>query len=113
MPVSRKPYYETMYILRPDLGDEQTQQAIEKYKNILSELGGEEIQILNRGRRRLAYPIRKFSDGIYVQVNYYGRNDTVAAFERAMRLSEDVIRFLTIAQRPPQKKEAATAATAE
>ncbi|MEN9233665.1 MAG: 30S ribosomal protein S6 [Gloeomargarita sp. DG02_4_bins_56] len=101
MAVAPKPFYETMYILRPDLGDELTQQAIEKFKTTLSELGGEEIQVLNRGRRRLAYPIQKFSDGIYIQLNYFGNSNTVAAFERAMRLSEDVIRYLTIAQTPP------------
>lgn len=102
MTVAQKPFYETMYILRPDLGDELTQQAIEKFKTALSDLGGEEIQVLNRGRRRLAYPIQKFSDGIYIQLNYYGTSTTVATFERAMRLSEDVIRYLTIAQAPPE-----------
>ncbi len=107
MTVAPKPFYETMYILRPDLGDELTQQAIEKFKTTLSEVGGEQIQVLNRGRRRLAYPIQKFSDGIYVQLNYYGNSGTVAAFERAMRLSEEVIRFLTIAQTPPQPAPAA------
>jgi len=115
MPVAAKPYYETMYILRPDLGDELTQQTIEKFKNILGELGGEHIQVLNRGRRRLAYPIRKCSDGIYVQLNYYGNRNTVAAFERAMRLSEEVIRFLTITQTPPTPPaaEPLTVATSE
>lgn len=112
MAVAPKPFYETMYILRPDLGDELTQQAIEKFKTTLSESGGESIQVINRGRRRLAYPIRKFSDGIYVQLNYYGNSATVATFERAMRLSEDVIRYLTIAQAPPEP-EPTTAATPE
>ncbi|APB34371.1 30S ribosomal protein S6 [Gloeomargarita lithophora Alchichica-D10] len=102
MTVALKPFYETMYILRPDLGEELTQQAIEKFKTTLGDLGGEEIQVLNRGRRRLAYPIRKFSDGIYIQLNYYGGSNTVTAFERAMRLSEDVMRYLTIAQEPPE-----------
>ncbi|MEN9215474.1 MAG: 30S ribosomal protein S6 [Gloeomargarita sp. DG_1_6_bins_138] len=38
---------------------------------------------------------------MYIQLNYFGNSNTVAAFERAMRLSEDVIRYLTIAQTPP------------
>lgn len=51
--------YETMFILRPDLGDEQVEQAITKYQNLLKEHGAEDIQIQNRGKRRLAYEIKK------------------------------------------------------
>ena len=53
--------YETMYILRPDLGDEQVEQAITKYQNLLREQGAENIEIQNRGKRRLAYEIQKAS----------------------------------------------------
>ncbi|MHC5723919.1 MAG: 30S ribosomal protein S6, partial [Nostoc sp.] len=44
--------YETMYILRPDLGDEQAEQAITKYQNLLRDQGAEDMQIQNRGKRR-------------------------------------------------------------
>ncbi|CEJ43362.1 30S ribosomal protein S6 [Umezakia ovalisporum] len=88
--------YETIYILRPDLGDEQVEQAITRYKNLLTELGGENIEVQNRGKRRLAYEIKKHRDGIYIQMNYTGKGSAVAPVERAMRLSEEVIRYLTI-----------------
>lgn len=90
--------YETMYILRPDLGDDQVEQAINKYQNLLKEQGAAEIEIQNRGKRRLAYEIKRHRDGIYVQMNYNGPGKAVAPMERAMRLSEEVIRYLTIKQ---------------
>ncbi|MBD2776313.1 30S ribosomal protein S6 [Iningainema tapete] len=90
--------YETMFILRPDLGDEQVEVAIAKYQNIIREQGAENIQIQNRGKRRLAYEINKHRDGIYIQMNYTGAANAIATLERAMRLSEEVIRYLTIKQ---------------
>ncbi|WP_414565902.1 MULTISPECIES: 30S ribosomal protein S6 [unclassified Anabaena] len=102
--------YETIYILRPDLGDEQVEQAIAKYQNLLQEQGAENIEIQNRGKRRLAYEIKKHRDGIYVQMNYTGPGSAIAPMERAMRLSEEVIRYLTIKQDLPET-EAETAET--
>ncbi|YAF94995.1 MAG: 30S ribosomal protein S6 [Nodularia sp. CChRGM 3473] len=104
--------YETIYILRPDLGEEQVEQAIAKYQNLLQEQGAENIEIQNRGKRRLAYEIKKHRDGIYIQMNYTGPGSAIAPMERAMRLSEEVIRYLTIKQDLPEEK-ADTADTAD
>ncbi len=94
-----KPFvYETMYILRSDLNEEQVEQNITKYETILRDNGGQNIQVQNRGKRRLAYDIGKHREGIYVQMNYEGPGGQVAVMERAMRLSEEVIRYLTIKQ---------------
>jgi small subunit ribosomal protein S6 len=91
-----------MYILRPDLGEEQVDQAIAKYQNILREQGAESIEIQHRGRRRLAYEIQRHREGIYVQMNYKAPGTHVAVIERAMRLSEEVIRYLTLTQEEPE-----------
>jgi small subunit ribosomal protein S6 len=96
--------YETMYILRPDLGDEQVVQQIAKYENLIREHGAENIEIQNRGKRRLAYEIQKHRDGVYVQLNYTGPGTVIAIMERAMRLSEEVIRYMTIKQDVPKEK---------
>lgn len=90
--------YETMYILRPDLIDEQVEQNISKYENILKENGAENVEIQNRGKRRLAYEINRHRDGVYVQMNFSAVGSAIAPMERAMRLSEEVIRYLTIKQ---------------
>lgn len=88
--------YETMYILRPDMGDEQIEQAITKYQNFLKEQGATDIEVTHRGRRRLAYEIKRHREGIYIQMNYAAAGSAVSSMERAMRLSEEVIRYLTI-----------------
>ncbi|MBD2570600.1 30S ribosomal protein S6 [Anabaena lutea] len=98
--------YETMYILRPDLGDEQVDQAVTKYQNLLTEQGAEKIEIQNRGKRRLAYEINRHRDGIYIQFNYTAPATAIAPLERAMRLSEEVIRYLTIKQDIKQDQSA-------
>jgi small subunit ribosomal protein S6 len=88
--------YEMMYILRPDLLEEQVNQQIEKYQNFLQEYSAQEIQVKNWGKRRLAYPIQRHGEGFYIQVNYKADGRQVAPIERAMRLSDEVIRYLTI-----------------
>lgn len=95
--------YEMMYILRPDLGDEQVDQTIGKYENLLREHGADSIEIQHRGKRRLAYEIKRQREGIYIQMNYKAPAAHVAPVERAMRLSDDVIRYLTLKQEEPKK----------
>lgn len=94
--------YETMYILRPDLGEEAVNQGISKYQSLLQEKGAESIDVQYRGRRRLAYEIQRFREGSYVQMNYEADGTAIAALERAMRLNDDVIRYLTIRSEPGQ-----------
>lgn len=88
--------YELMYILRPDLSEDRVAEAVDRYKNYLNENGVEDLEVQIRGKRRLAYPVGKFLDGIYVQMNYQADGSQNASLERMMRLSEDTIRYLTI-----------------
>ena len=103
--------YETMYILRPDLGEELTDQAINKYQTRLREPGAELVETQHRGKRRLAYEIQKQREGVYIQMNYQSSGAAVAVLERAMRLSDEVIRYLTVKQEVSD--EAAPAAADE
>jgi len=96
-----QPYYETMYILRPDIPEEEVESHVNKYRDLVSEAGGEVLDNQMRGKRRLAYTIAKHREGIYVQLNHNGDGQHVAVLERAMRLSEDVIRYLTVKQDGP------------
>lgn len=99
--------YEMMYILRSDLGEEQVDATIAKYETLLREQGAQDVQIQHRGRRRLAYEIDRQREGIYIQMNYKAPGAHVAVIERTMRLSEEVIRYLTMTQ--DVKAEAAAA----
>ncbi|MDB9528869.1 30S ribosomal protein S6 [Oscillatoria sp. CS-180] len=90
--------YETMYILRPDITEEVVDAEIAKYQEILQEQGSTILETQHRGKRRLAYEIQNHREGIYIQMNYQGPGHVVAAMERAMRLSESVLRYLTVKQ---------------
>ena len=94
-------YYETMYILRPDIAEEEVIKHIEKYNKTLENNGGKVLDSQMRGKRRLAYLIAKHREGIYVQLSHQGDGQHIAKIEKAMRLSEDVIRYLTIKQEGP------------
>lgn len=97
--------YETMYILRPDLTDEQVSQIIEKYQSLIRDQGGTIVETQHRGKRRLAYEIAGQREGIYIQMNYTVEGRVIAQLERAMRLSDEVIRYLTIKQELPEESE--------
>ena len=99
--MSETPYYETMYILRPDIPEEEVDSHLTKYSELLVKSGTEVLDSQMRGKRRLAYPIAKHKEGIYVQLSHIGNGQQVATLERAMRLSEDVIRYLTVKQDGP------------
>jgi small subunit ribosomal protein S6 len=90
--------YETMYILRPDLNDEAIDATIGKYQGMLKDNGAVIQETQHRGKRRLAYEIDRHREGIYIQMNYTGPGAAIAPLERAMRLSDEVIRFLTVKQ---------------
>ena len=94
-------FYETMYILRPDIAEDEVTNHIEKYNKLLEELGGKILDSQMRGKRRLAYQIAKHREGFYVQLSHQGDGQHIFKIEKAMRLSEDVIRYLTVKQEGP------------
>ena len=94
-------FYETMYILRPDIAEDEVSNHIDKYNKLLEELGGKILDSQMRGKRRLAYQIAKHREGIYVQLSHQGDGQHIYKIEKAMRLSEDVIRYLTVKQEGP------------
>ncbi|MBO8241017.1 30S ribosomal protein S6 [Prochlorococcus marinus XMU1412] len=97
----QQPYYETMYILRPDIAEDEVTNHIDKYNKLLKEFGGTILDSQMRGKRRLAYQIAKHREGIYVQLSHQGDGQHIFKIEKAMRLSEDVIRYMTVKQDGP------------
>ena len=94
-------YYETMYILRPDIAEDEVTNHIDKYNKLLEGFGGNILDSQMRGKRRLAYTIAKHREGIYVQLSHQGDGQHIFKIEKAMRLSEDVIRYMTVKQEGP------------
>ncbi len=94
-------YYETMYILRPDIAEDEVNNHIDNYNKLLEKFGGTILDSQMRGKRRLAYQISKHREGIYVQLSHQGDGQHIFKIEKAMRLSEDVIRYMTVKQEGP------------
>ena len=94
-------YYETMYILRPDIPEDEVESHLKKYSEVLEKAKAKIIDNQMRGKRRLAYTIGKHKEGIYVQLSHTGDGKHIEDLEKSMRLSEDVIRYLTVKQYGP------------
>ena len=87
--------YETLFILRPELGG-KAKEFIGKFKKIVEDLHGTEINVEEWGNRDLAYPIQKQSRGYYSLMQYRASAGIVEELERNMKLMEGVMRFLTV-----------------
>ncbi|NPV69976.1 MAG: 30S ribosomal protein S6 [Firmicutes bacterium] len=88
--------YEVMYILHPELDDEKTTAAIEKYSVLLQSKGGTVTNTEKWGKRRLSYEIKGQREGTYVLVNFSGEPAVSSELDRVMKISDDVIRHLII-----------------
>ena len=92
--------YETIIITKPDLPESDEKTLIDGMVSIIAEREGS-LHINDRmGRRRLAYPIRKFEDGVYTRFLYDSVVEVPHELERRLRLSDQVLRSLTIRMEP-------------
>lgn len=87
--------YETVFILTPVLSDDQTKEAVKKFKDLLTAGDGKVRHEENWGMRKLAYPIQKKSTGFYHLIEFESEPTLVAKLETEYRRDERVIRFLT------------------
>lgn len=87
--------YEVMYILKSELEQDVVQSAIEKFEGIINN-GGEITKSDVMGKRRLAYEIDDYRDGIYVLVNFNATSEVVAELDRVMKISDEIIRYLIV-----------------
>lgn len=90
------PYYETVFIARQDLSDAQVKDVTSAYEKIITEAGGKILKVENWGLRTLAYRINKNRRGHYVLIESDSESAPVLEVERQMRLSEDILRYMTI-----------------
>lgn len=88
--------YELMYIIRPDIEQEAVDAEIEKFKGVIENNGGQIDKHEVMGKRRLAYEIEKFRDGVYVLVNFTAQKEIISELDRLMRISDQVIRHLIV-----------------
>jgi len=89
-------HYETTYILRPNLGEEQFNEIIDRTNAIITNDEGAIICLDRWGMKRLAYEIKKEVQGYYVYLNYAAPGKSVDEIERIFRIDDRVLRYLTI-----------------
>lgn len=87
--------YEVLYIIRPDLDDEAIAAEVDKFGEIVTANGGTDLTVDKWGKRRLAYEINDYKDGYYVLVTFNGEARTAQELERIMKISDNILRFLT------------------
>jgi len=96
--------YEIMFIVRPDVEEADLDKLIEGFSGNITSGGGEIKSVEKMGRRRLAYTVRKFNDGFYVLLNVAAPGSLVAEIERRLRVSEPVIKFITVRMDEEEKR---------
>ncbi len=88
--------YEVMFIVRPDIEEADLDKLVEGFMAVVTTGGGEASILEKPSRRRLAYTVRKFNDGMYVLLNVTADGPLVAELERRLRVTEQVIKFITV-----------------
>lgn len=107
-------FYETIFILRPTLNDQEIADSIESYRSLLSREGAEILHEEDYGKKKLAYTIRHFQNGHYAIFHYRSKPSAVSELERTFKISEDILRYLTVRRDGPvEKKEKAQASDRE
>ena len=96
--------YEVMYIVRPDLAEEETERVISTVESGATTAGLTVKNLERMGKRRLAYKVRKFQDGLYVLLTVEGPGGAVAELERRLRVTEPVIKYITVRVDEEQKR---------
>jgi small subunit ribosomal protein S6 len=86
--------YELGIVINPEVGDEQARTLVERVTTIITNHGGQVVRVNAWGRRRLAYPIQRFRDGLYFFFDLMLDPSTIADIERNLRVNEDIIRQL-------------------
>ncbi|HTV65338.1 MAG TPA: 30S ribosomal protein S6 [Bryocella sp.] len=96
--------YELMFILRPDMAEEEQDKLISTVETQVGSAGGAVKNVERMGKRRLAYVVRKFQDGVYVLMTLEGEGGMVKEVERRLRVTEPVIKFMTVRVDEEQKR---------
>jgi len=88
--------YEVMFIVRPDVAEEDVDKLIAGFSTTVTGGGGVVKNVEKMGRRKLAYMVRKFNDGNYVLLTIEAGGPVVLELERRLRVTEPVIKFITV-----------------
>lgn len=96
MAATQQRFYETIFISPPTMAEDEVEKLVSDVTDIFKSRGAEVERVERWGRRRLAYPIKKFDEGWYVLFQVNGNGDAVQEVERRLRISEQVIKYLSV-----------------
>lgn len=96
--------YEVMFIVRPDLAEEEMDKLISNLESQATHAGATVKNFERMGKRRLAYTVRKFNDGFYILLTVDADGKAIHEIERRLRVSEPVIKFITVRTDEEQKR---------
>ncbi|MEY2412489.1 MAG: small subunit ribosomal protein [Acidobacteriaceae bacterium] len=96
--------YELMFIVRPDMVEEEQDKLISTLSTVVTSSSGTVKSVEKMGKRRLAYVVRRFHDGLYILLTVEGSGGLIAELERRLRVTEPVIKFLTVRIDEEQKR---------
>jgi len=88
--------YEVLFIVAPNTEEGELESLVTQLSDVVTNQGAQVTKVDRMGRRRLAYPIQKFTDGFYVVLTVEGTGAEIAEVERRMRVSDAIIRYITI-----------------
>ncbi len=89
------PTYELIFIVQPNLDEEGLNALLARLQQVITDNQGQIVKVEQMGRRKLAYPIKKRHEGFYVLIQAGLERVAMAELERALKLSEDVLRYIT------------------
>lgn len=93
--------YEVMFVLRPDLEEEAMTGAIDKVAKIITDQGGTVDKTDKWGKRKLAYEIKGYQEGIYVLTGFQGTPRVARELDRVLKISDEVLRGLIVRRDEP------------
>ena len=89
-------HYETIYIVNPNLSDEDYNEISEKFNNLIENQKGVIIKTQKWGKQRLAYAIKKFYNGFYILVDFCADPGVTSELERNLKLDENILKYQTV-----------------
>lgn len=88
--------YESVCILAPDCSDEQISNIIEKIQNKISEFSNKPINIEFIGKKKLAYEVNKYKEGIYYIIKFQAKSEYISELERFYKITEEILKFIIV-----------------
>jgi small subunit ribosomal protein S6 len=88
--------YETLFIVQVDLPDDELNSLIERYGTIVTAFKGNIVKIEKWGKRKLAYEIKKQTNGFYVLIDFVGKRTVIEELERNFKIDDKILKFMTI-----------------